>query len=713
MRCRRILWLIAVPLMGSCTPDLHPGTPDALDTDYGADAEDDPGEDEEDTATATETSDGPVEPLATASKNCVAPCTVFFDGRETTWPDSSEADRLLALDYTWNFGDPESGVWRTGARGETADPHSRNIDSGFVAAHTYEAPGSYEVNLTVCDGDVCEGAPPLTVEIGDPEATWGASTVCISTTTDHTACPPGAELISNVDDFDEVFNDQGCDDGTIRCLFHSGHTFYADEDVSLSGSGEHYIGTYGPQCPGADCEAATIETTAPTDVFRFSSHISNARIVDLHLVGSLGDHTAISAAETPASHTLLLRVDIEDFDQGYLTRCSLREDTGRCIPGTDGFSKYISMIDSSITGGSAQGGNDLYLTGEPYAIMGSLIANKRDPNTVEGDVGEHTVRIKYTGPGSVFSHNSLGLFDNAPSAANRSGHAYVGCFPRDVSTNEFYPNEPGWEGSGAPQGNLVLKMPSGYAPTLATNGDDPRAGWSRYYVLADNWLSSCRYGAWMATIGKTDSGVGKAAEHHRFFIVERNLFTAQYAERPDVSFIMLRIDGAAHYIVKNNLFDLTGVDGSTRAMVLAASPWPDDPNYQTPENGNLLHNSVINQAGRDDRTLFDIGEDVHDTTIANHLFWDSSGEGDLIRNSGTDTLCCGGACPGACNILTSSNPFGAFTDPPLPEAFRLTDAGIGPGIEVSGMVQRDLALCLRPDLSTPQLGAWDAGNTCP
>jgi len=696
--------LFAFPLLWACKQESHSVAKDDPHTEAG---------DDDDDSGVTETADGPMEPVATASKNCVAPCTVFFDGRETDWPDHSEADRLFALDYTWNFGDPESGHWRFGARGETTEPHSRNVDSGFVAAHTYENPGTYDVVLVVCDGSVCEAATPLVVEIGDPEATWGSDTVCFSTTTDHTDCPIGATQISNVDDFDDVFYEEACDDGTIRCLFHSGHTFYADDDVSLGGTGEKYIGTYGPNCPGADCDAATVETTSPTGVFDFSSHVSNARIVDLHLVGSLDNYTAVMGAATPASHTLLLRLDIEDFDQGYQTRCSLQEDTGRCTPGTESFARYISMIDSRITGGSTQGGTDLYLTGEPYAIMGSLIANKRDPNTVEGDVGEHTVRIKYTGPGSVFSHNSLGLFDNAPSAVNRSGHEYVGCFPRDVSSNEFYPNEPGWQGTGAPQGNLVLKMPSGYASNLASGGADPQPGMSRYYVVADNWLSACRYGAWMATIGKTDGGEGKAAEHHHSFIVERNLFTAQYAERPDVSFIMLRIDGAADYVVRNNIFDLTGVDGSARAIELAANPWPADPNYQVPENGHLLHNSVINQADRNDRTMINVRDDVYNAAIANNIFWDIHGDGDLIRNSGTDTVCCNGECPGECNIMTSSNPFGDFTDPPMPTEFRITDGDVEPGIAVSGWVQRDLAMCLRPNLSTPQLGAWDEGDTCP
>ncbi len=48
--------------------------------------------------------------VSAARSSCVAPCAIFFDARATTDADFGSSDwrNFVDLQYTWDFGDPES-----------------------------------------------------------------------------------------------------------------------------------------------------------------------------------------------------------------------------------------------------------------------------------------------------------------------------------------------------------------------------------------------------------------------------------------------------------------------------------------------------------------------------------------------------------------------------------------------------------------------------
>ncbi|MBS3077161.1 hypothetical protein J4233_02715 [Candidatus Pacearchaeota archaeon] len=53
--------------------------------------------------------------------------------------------------HQWDFGDPASGNWNNGARLSDGSYPSKNSEVGWVAAHVYENPGTYNVKLKTID----------------------------------------------------------------------------------------------------------------------------------------------------------------------------------------------------------------------------------------------------------------------------------------------------------------------------------------------------------------------------------------------------------------------------------------------------------------------------------------------------------------------------------------------------------------------------------
>ncbi len=183
----------------------------------------------------------PVARLTAPETSCVAPCALFFDARGSTDADLSEKwEEYVDLSYVWDFGDPDSGTWLYGA-----SQHSKNVDTGYVAGHVYEVPGTYDVVLSVSDGPQTSNAT-VRVTIRDPNAEWpGSQTVCISNDSNHGGCPSGARQVSNVSDFDAALRDSdmcNIDSDAVRCLFRRGDEFSANDDLSIRNGGPSMVG---------------------------------------------------------------------------------------------------------------------------------------------------------------------------------------------------------------------------------------------------------------------------------------------------------------------------------------------------------------------------------------------------------------------------------------------------------------------------------------
>jgi hypothetical protein len=89
--------------------------------------------------------------MTTATRTSgVAPLAVFFDAVDGTTPSwqsgvvQPSGGRYASLHYEWDFGDTASGTWTTTGK-------SRNLATGYTAAHVFESPGTYVVALKVTD----------------------------------------------------------------------------------------------------------------------------------------------------------------------------------------------------------------------------------------------------------------------------------------------------------------------------------------------------------------------------------------------------------------------------------------------------------------------------------------------------------------------------------------------------------------------------------
>ena len=133
---------------------------------------------------------------------CVAPCVVHFDAigmgalspvpyvtPETTDPVYDR--EFHSLHFEWDFGDPGSGNWTTGAAARTSSPQSKNYDIGGIAGHLYENPGTYVVTLTVTNPAGEVSTTTRTVFIADRTTYFSAAnTFCFANDDSNWAgCP--------------------------------------------------------------------------------------------------------------------------------------------------------------------------------------------------------------------------------------------------------------------------------------------------------------------------------------------------------------------------------------------------------------------------------------------------------------------------------------------------------------------------------------------
>ncbi len=101
-----------------------------------------------------------------------APLAVFFDATATL--DTATTQPVKDCHFQWEFGDPSSGVWLNGA---LPGGRSKNKHQGFVAAHTFETPGTYTVRLRVTSADkVTSGMIFRTVTVTDFNTVYPNST---------------------------------------------------------------------------------------------------------------------------------------------------------------------------------------------------------------------------------------------------------------------------------------------------------------------------------------------------------------------------------------------------------------------------------------------------------------------------------------------------------------------------------------------------------
>lgn len=191
--------------------------------------------------------------LQASRTQCTAPCAIHFDGSGSSPADPAD-EAFTDLEYLWDFGDAEAGIWTSGS---VRAP--RRLAVGPLAAHVFERPGSYRVRLQVYAANGSRDLADLDIEVMDPDQVFaGLATTCLARASGgFEGCPAGArqQVGSDARAAFEQFGGPG-----RRLLLRRGDSFDAVGALRASGQGPGQLGAFGAgpaprlqQGPGNSC----------------------------------------------------------------------------------------------------------------------------------------------------------------------------------------------------------------------------------------------------------------------------------------------------------------------------------------------------------------------------------------------------------------------------------------------------------------------------
>jgi len=377
----------------------------------------------------TVTAAGDTPALVPSRVSGVAPLAVFFDATATTAAATNRP--FHEIEYRWNFGDTASGSW---ASIPGMPERSRNDATGPVAAHVFESPGTYTVDLTVLDGAAAR-TKSVQITVSDPETVFAANTLCVGNAqpvAGSGGCPALAAVLQS-SDFDAAIN--GNIASRKRILLRRGDTFVSSAGTSIRLNGPGLIGAFGS---GA---APVVSATGNNRVIQLSSGstptIKDWRIMDLEINGNSGALSQGIVAEGGIDQVTMLRVNIHHVHQGVMLATDLLEYYGPAHRLWDQWALVDSTVRNAIGGG---GGYVLYVAGQRLALMGNVLS--------DSTAAEHVLRTPYVFKG-VISNNDM----NKPASGKHTAKLQSTSFPAApsgfteqvvVSDNKFSGGPLGW-----------------------------------------------------------------------------------------------------------------------------------------------------------------------------------------------------------------------------------------------------------------------------
>lgn len=160
-----------------------------------------------------------------------APLAVYFDATGTT---DSAVDPFRQLGYRFTFDDSNAGTW-------THSGLSKNQQvGGPMAAHVFEQPGTYTVEVTAKDASGASSVASVTITVQSADSTYpGTRTVCLSRSSDFAGCPSGAQQIANAGSWPSFQSGN-------RYLLHRGQDFTGLGGLTFGlGITDAQLGTFG------------------------------------------------------------------------------------------------------------------------------------------------------------------------------------------------------------------------------------------------------------------------------------------------------------------------------------------------------------------------------------------------------------------------------------------------------------------------------------
>jgi PKD repeat protein len=331
---------------------------------------------------------------AASRRQGAAPLSVAFNAVPSSSGVIQPRDgNYASLSYRWDFGDPGSGAWDT-------DGLSRNRQEGFVAAHVFEQPGTYEVVLTVREADGSQHAYRETIEVTDPatDPAWRTYYVASNGRDDNDGRSPSRPFRS----VSRALRQAG---PNVRLLFRRGDSWSGLSAITVNRDGPTILGAYGD----AE-ESPLLRFSGSAIVARGGNANRDWRFVDLQLVGN-GSATGIEANGYRLVQGLFLRLNVRGWGVGY---------AGYAI--SPAHFRQLTFADCAFTDISRAWG--IYAGGEQMALLGNTVTNPGGSHTVRviipngmvmvhnvlhgGQSGRHVLklhnRIRYSGPSDIARH---------------------------------------------------------------------------------------------------------------------------------------------------------------------------------------------------------------------------------------------------------------------------------------------------------------------
>ena len=567
----------------------------------------------------------------------VAPLSVHFTAE---FDNSASGPRdFHNLDYTWNFGDDDTATWGTSGK-------SRNTAKGPVAAHVFETPGSYTVNLSVTDGATVIDTKSFYIEVDDPDEIYsGTNTICVSdaTSNDFAGCPSGAEQVAT-DTLSDVL--ENIEAGT-RVLLRRDSS-WTTGGLSVPGNaGPVTIGAYGA---GTGQDDLGIYGNAPQITVTDGDFLplddkQEWRITDLHLVNS--DMSAGSfGGAINMQRILFQRLRVEGF--------------GCAIGWSHWNSSALMTIDQMVISDCDLKNSDLnvvYIGSERIALMGNIIANS---------MTTHVVRVwqAYLG---VISNNII----SGSSLNNENGRHALKLHGPGYSTFD------GSDEYGTP-----------------VDGTGLLANRTEFAVVSDNVFGSS--GPWPVCIGPQDIFTNSLLSD---IIFERNRLITDFGTKSSVNVSVALHISARYTTARNNIFDGTGSGNSYTAIDIWSEGKQPNPRCVEVYNNTIYRSD--NTFGNERYGII-VREPAANTIVKNNLI---SFPGSTVVTAGI--LNYSSSLTEESNLLADTpgfmDPDNAYTDDPYVNDFNLDPGSSVIDAGVAVPVYDDIGGTTRP------AGSFDIG----
>ena len=307
-------------------------------------------------------------PVITAHRTTgVAPLAITFDALQTTAPVLT-ALPFSDIHYEWRFGDDRGTFWSYGIN---VGGNNKNIAFGPVAAHVFETPGTFTVELIASHinnaGQLSQTTvtmPNIVVTSADALNTIYISQSGVPQPGIDPGVPPGA-TVQQVTNWNTI---QTLAQTYKRILLKRGDTWDVNVGCNFTGAhaGQGIIGAYGTG-------AKPIATVNINDgALRFSAGGNDWRVMDLTVTSNdLVEQTfGRGIAIMGGNDILLLRTDVNR--------------TGRILVEGGLGSNGVYMADSVIGPASSRGTASICVygsTNDRVSLLGNQIHASRDHGT--------------------------------------------------------------------------------------------------------------------------------------------------------------------------------------------------------------------------------------------------------------------------------------------------------------------------------------------